>query len=143
MAADCRSRGGPRDRDVHPVHECALPLCAGARRPARRGGRGPGQRRARSDADDEEAPRVGSPVGRPIVEAAAAFGAGDRARAAQLLDPVMPLMTSIGGSDPQDDLFRQTYLRSLQAAGRYAYAAAYAARMTGAKTRTPLDRVLA
>jgi hypothetical protein len=64
-------------------------------------------------------------------------------RAAQLLDPVMPLMTSIGGSDAQDDLFRQTYLRSLQAAGRYADAAAYAARMTGGKSRTPLDRVLA
>ena len=99
--------------------------------------------RARSAADDEEARRVWAPVGRPIVEAAAAFGAGDRARAAQLLDPVMPLMTSIGGSDAQDDLFRQTYLRSLQAAGRYADAAAYAARMTGDKARTPLDRVLA
>ena len=99
--------------------------------------------RARSAADDEEARRVWTPVGRPVVEAAAAFGAGDRARAAQLLDPVMPLMTAIGGSDAQDDLFRQTYLRSLQAAGRYADAAAYAARMTGAKTRTPLDRVLA
>jgi hypothetical protein len=99
--------------------------------------------RARSAADDEEAWRVWAPVGRPIVEAAAAFGAGDRARAAQLLDPVMPLMTSIGGSDAQDDLFRQTYLRSLQAAGRYADAAAYAARMTGGKSRTPLDRVLA
>ena len=72
--------------------------------------------RARSDDDDEEARRVWGPVGRPVVEAAAAFGAGDRARAAQLLDPVMPLMTSIGGSDAQDDLFRQTYLRSLQAA---------------------------
>ena len=99
--------------------------------------------RARSAADDEEARRVWTPVGRPVVEAAAAFGAGDRARAAQLLDPVMPLMTAIGGSDAQDDLFRQTYLRSLQAAGRYVDAAAYAARMTGAKTRTPLDRVLA
>ena len=47
------------------------------------------------------------------------------ARAAALLDPVMPMMTAIGGSDAQDDLFRQTYLRSLQAAGRRADAAAY------------------
>ena len=78
-----------------------------------------------------------------MVEAAAAFGAGDRARAAALLDPVMPMMTAIGGSDAQDDLFRQTYLRSLQAAGRHADAAAYSARMTAGKARTPLDRALA
>jgi hypothetical protein len=74
--------------------------------------------RERSAADDEEGKRVWAPVGHAVVAAAAAFGAGDRARAAALLDPVMPLMTSIGGSDAQDDLFRQTYLRSLQAAGR-------------------------
>jgi hypothetical protein len=52
-------------------------------------------------------------------------------------------MTSIGGSDAQDDLFRQTYLRALQAAGRRAEAAAYAERMTAGKARTPLDRALA
>jgi O-acetyl-ADP-ribose deacetylase (regulator of RNase III) len=84
-----------------------------------------------------------APVGRAVVEAAAAFGAGERARAAALLDPVMPMMTWIGGSDAQDDLFRQTYLRSLQAAGRHADAAAYFERMTARKSRTPLDRVLA
>jgi hypothetical protein len=99
--------------------------------------------RARSAANDEEAQRVWTAAGRPIVEAAAAFGAGDRARAARLLDPVMPMMTSIGGSDAQDDLFRQTYLRSLQAAGRHADAAAYFERITAGKLRTPLDRALA
>src|SRR5215813_4377913 len=66
--------------------------------------------RARSSADDEEATRVWAPVGRAVIEAAAAFGAGERADAAALLDPVMPMMTAIGGSDAQDDLFRQTYL---------------------------------
>ena len=50
-------------------------------------------------------------MGCAVIEAAAAFGAGDGARAAALLDPIMPMMTSIGGSDAQDDLFRQTYLR--------------------------------
>jgi hypothetical protein len=65
------------------------------------------------------------------------------ARAAALLDPVMPLMTSVGGSDAQDDLFRQTYLRSLQAAGRRGDAAAYFARITDGKAPTPLDRALA
>lgn len=99
--------------------------------------------RARSAAGDEEAKRVWAPVGRAVIEAAAAFGAGDRARAAALLDPVMPMMTSIGGSDAQDDLFRQAYLRSLQAAGRHADAAAYFDRIMGEKSRTPLDRVLA
>ena len=99
--------------------------------------------RARSAADDEEAKRVWAPVGRPVIEAAAAFGAGDRARAAALLDPVMPMMTSIGGSDAQDDLFRQVYLRSLQAAGRHADAAAYFDCITAGKASTPLDRALA
>jgi tetratricopeptide (TPR) repeat protein len=99
--------------------------------------------RARSEANDEEAQRVWTPVGRPVVEAAAAFGSGDRARAAGLLDPVMPMMTSIGGSDAQDDLFRQTYLRSLQAGGRHADATAYFEHITAGKARTPLDRMLA
>ncbi|TMJ81483.1 MAG: hypothetical protein E6G76_25025 [Alphaproteobacteria bacterium] len=99
--------------------------------------------RARSAADDEEAKRVWAPVGGAVIEAAAAFGAGDRARAAALLDPVMPVMTSIGGSDAQDDLFRQAYLRSLQAAGRHADAAAYFDRITAGKASTPLDRALA
>ena len=98
---------------------------------------------ARSAADDEEAKRVWAPVGRAVIEGAAAFGAGDRARAAALLDPVMPMMTSIGGSDAQDDLFRQTYLRSLQAAGRHVEAAAYFDAITADKSRTPLDRALA
>jgi tetratricopeptide (TPR) repeat protein len=99
--------------------------------------------RARSAADDEEAKRVWAPVGRAVIGAAAAFGAGDRARAAALLDPVMPMMTSIGGSDAQDDLFRQTYLRSLQGAGRHVEAAAYFEAITAGKSRTPLDRALA
>jgi len=78
-----------------------------------------------------------------VIEAAAAFGGGDRARAAALLDPVMPMMTSIGGSDAQDDLFRQTYLRSLQAAGRRADAAPYFEAITANKFRTALDGALA
>ena len=98
---------------------------------------------ARSEEKDEEARRVWAPVGRTVVEAAAAFGLGERARAAALLDPVMAQMTAIGGSDAQDDLFRQTYLRSLQAAGRHADASAYFAAITAGKTPTPLDRALA
>ena len=55
----------------------------------------------------------------------------------------MPMMTSVGGSDAQDDLFRQTYLRSLQAAGRRAEAATYFERITAGKSRTRLDHALA
>jgi hypothetical protein len=55
----------------------------------------------------------------------------------------MPLITSIGGSDAQDDLFRQAYLRGLQAAGREVEAAAYFKAMTVNKCPTPLDRMLA
>jgi len=99
--------------------------------------------RARSAANDEEAKRVWAPVGRAVVEAAAAFGFGDRAAAAALLDPVMPAMPAIGGSDAQVDLFRQAYLRSLQAAGRRTDAAAYDECITAGKVRTPLDRALA
>jgi tetratricopeptide (TPR) repeat protein len=97
----------------------------------------------RSEARDDEAKRVWATVGCAMVDAAAEFGAGHRARAAELLDPVMSLMTSIGGSDAQDDLFRQTYLRSMQAAGRRSDAAAYFDRITTGKARTPLDGVLA
>ena len=96
----------------------------------------------RARTDDDEARRVWAPVGRAVVEAAAAFGSGERARSAQLFDPVMPQMTSIGGSDAQDDLFRQAYLRGLQAAGRKADAAAYFNAIFDGKSRTPLDRAL-
>src|SRR5262249_62285818 len=93
--------------------------------------------------EGEAATRVWARVGRAVIEAAAASGAGERGDAAALLDPVMPMMTAIGGSDAQDDLFRQTYLRSLQAAGRRTDAAAYFKRMTADKSLTPLDRALA
>ena len=43
----------------------------------------------------------------------------------------------------QDDLFRQAYLRSLQAARREAEATAYFKTMTANKHRTRLDRLLA
>ena len=99
--------------------------------------------RLRSRADDAEARRVWAPAGCAIVEAAACFGRGDRAGAAEILEPAMPVMTTIGGSDAQDDLFRQTYLRSLQASGRRADAGEYFKRISGNKRLTPLDHALA
>lgn len=99
-----------------------------------------GERASRAD---DEARRVWQPTGRPLIEAVVAFARGDRAGAAAQFEPVMPAMTTIGGSDAQDDLFRQTFLRSLQAAGRTADAREYFDRISGEKRRTPLDHALA
>ncbi len=98
------------------------------------------ERAAQSDA---EGTRVWAATGRAVVESIARFGSGDRAGAAASLGPVIPALTTIGGSDAQNDLFRQTYLRSLQAAGRQADAQEYFTRISGEKTRTPLDHALA
>lgn len=88
---------------------------------------------------DEEARRVWAPSGAPIVEACAHFGAGDAASALKFLEPAMPGMMQIGGSDAQDDLFRQTFFSALARTGRKAEAAAYLNRVLGNKKRSPLD----
>lgn len=99
--------------------------------------------RERSLRDDEEGRRVWAGAGRAIVEATAEFARGSARRAAELLDPAMSDMTRIGGSDAQDDLFRQMYVRTLQRSGRRADATAYFERIIGDKILTPLDRALA
>jgi tetratricopeptide repeat protein len=65
-----------------------------------------------------EAQRSWAGAGRALVEAAAAFGAGDAARCAEMLDPVIAQVTVGGGSDAQCDLFRQTYVLALAGSGR-------------------------
>jgi hypothetical protein len=77
-----------------------------------------------------------------VVEASIAHGAGDRRTAAELLDPVMPAMTAVGGSDAQDDLFRLAYLTALVGAARHDDARRYWDLMTAFKTPSPLDRHL-
>jgi hypothetical protein len=74
-----------------------------------------GERAAESGA---EAQRSWAGAGRALVEGAAAFGAGDVAGCARLLDPVIGEITVGGGSDAQCDLFRQTYVLALGASGR-------------------------
>jgi hypothetical protein len=93
--------------------------------------------------DAEDAQRAWSRVGKALVEASAAFGAGDVREAAVLLDAILPEVTIGGGSDAQCDLFRLTHFRALAAAGRKAEARAALERMLGAKLRSPLDRHLA
>ncbi|MEW6269693.1 MAG: tetratricopeptide repeat protein [Thermodesulfobacteriota bacterium] len=57
-------------------------------------------------------------VGLPLVTACAAFAAGEAARCVVLLEPVLPEIACVGGSDAQNDLFRQTYLVALLDCGR-------------------------
>jgi tetratricopeptide (TPR) repeat protein len=98
---------------------------------------------ARRAADtDAEARRVWAPVGADVVDAAAALGAGNAVAAAIAFDRAMPLMTSIGGSDAQDDLFRFAYLDSLQRAGRGADAARLLRERLQHKPASPLERQL-
>jgi hypothetical protein len=95
------------------------------------------ERAARNDA---EAHRSWASVGRALIRACAAYARGEAARAADLLDPVMPNVTVVGGSDAQVDLFRQTYFRSLLDCGRKSEARAYWVAQTSGKTLSPLDR---
>lgn len=94
---------------------------------------------SRAAGADEEARRVWAVAGRQVVQASAAFGAGDEPSAVEWLEPVMPDMTRIGGSDAQNDLFRQMYYVSLARSGRSADARAYFERFNRGKRPTPLD----
>lgn len=96
----------------------------------------------RAAASDDEAVRVWRPVGQPVVEAMAAAGRGDVVQAAVLLAPVVDVLPSIGGSDAQNDLFRQSHVVCLKAAGRTAEGRHAFERLTATKRRTPLDEVL-
>ncbi len=93
----------------------------------------------RTERDDAEARRVWQPIGRPVVNACIAHARGQFDVAAATLDPVVPTMTAVGGSDAQDDLFRIAYLTALQGAGRTADAQRYWSAMTSFKTVSPLD----
>lgn len=90
------------------------------------------------------AQRLDDPVwratGQAVVLASVAFGEERWADAATLLDPVMPRITTIGGSDAQDDLFRQMYGVALAKGGRAADARSWfdANGLPGRKP-TPLD----
>jgi len=68
------------------------------------------------------AARVFRDVGLPLVNACVAFAAGEAARCTVLLEPILPEIACVGGSDAQNDLFRQTYVVALLDAGRQAEA---------------------
>ena len=97
---------------------------------------------ARAADDDAEAVQVWQPVGRHVVNAAAALGAGDAHAAAASFDAAMPAITRIGGSDAQDDLFRFAYIDSLKRADRRADAAAFLNERLARKRASPLETQL-
>ncbi|MDG2304782.1 MAG: hypothetical protein P8R42_09020 [Candidatus Binatia bacterium] len=95
-------------------------------------------RRAR-DATSGERRRVWDDAGLALVDACAAFAQGDSVRSATLLEPVVEGIGCVGGSDAQDDLFRQTFLSSLIRAGRRESANAVLARILDGRPPSPLE----
>jgi tetratricopeptide (TPR) repeat protein len=95
--------------------------------------------RRRTDAGDAEAVRVWRPIGQPVVDACVACGLGEPVLAAERFDGVIAAMPAIGGSDAQDDVFRQAYLHALTEARRRADAAAYWSTMTAYKKLSALE----
>jgi len=98
--------------------------------------------RGRAEYDDQEAREVWQRSGVAVVEAAAASGLGNYRHAAEVLEPAIPDLTRIGGSDAQDDLFRMAYFVALARAGRKADATAYFRHMNEGKPQTTFDRKL-
>ncbi len=72
-------------------------------------------------------------VGRAVVEAIAAFAAGDFGRAADLLLPVRYDIWRMGGSHAQRDLFAQTLIAAAMAAERWPLARALLAERVALK----------
>lgn len=95
---------------------------------------------ARADHDDEESRHSWAGAGRAIVRAGALHGAGRNAECAETLEAILPDLTRVGGSDAQDDLFRQMYFNALAAGGRKSEARAYWEKFSGTRLPTPLDR---
>jgi hypothetical protein len=79
-------------------------------------------------------------IGLPLVQGVVAAAAGDHARAATLLEPLLPDMPCAGGSDAQNDLFRQTCLAAWLATGRRAAARAFLAQRIGDRSALPLEQ---
>jgi hypothetical protein len=94
---------------------------------------------AESRRDACDARRAWSRAGKALVDAAAAFGAGDVRECAVLLEPIRDELTVGGGSDAQCDLFRLTLFRSLAACGRRDEARRVLERTLAGKAPTPLD----
>lgn len=94
---------------------------------------------ARAELDDALGREVWAAVGAPFVQACAEFGAGQTAVGANRLEPLLHELPKVGGSDAQDDLFRQATIAGLRDAGRTQDAHAVYDRSYGHKWRTAYD----
>lgn len=94
----------------------------------------------RAEADDLEAREVWAPIGVRLVQACAAFGAGRQKEGVDWLEPVADFIPRVGGSDAQDDLFRQALIAGLVAAGRPSEAQGAWKSYYGTKPLTDYDR---
>jgi len=86
------------------------------------------------------AARVFRDVGVPLVTACAAFAAGEPGRCSVLLEPILPELACAGGSDAQNDLFRQTYVVGLLDCGRQTEARRRLNTRLAGHTPTPVEQ---
>ena len=83
--------------------------------------------------------RMTREVGRPLVRAFAAFGAGDYATAVTLLTQVRPVAHRFGGSHAQRDIIALTLLEAALRAGESRLARSLAAERTDLKPASPFN----
>lgn len=81
--------------------------------------------------------------GLSLMRGVAALADGDAARGVALLEPVMPRIAAVGGSDAQNDLFRLAFVRGLADAGRAGDAAAAMAKRLSGRSATPFEASVA
>jgi len=79
-------------------------------------------------------------VGLPVARAIAAFGRGDYATAAALLQPIRSIAPRFGGSHAQRDLIDLTLIEAARRAGQSGLVAALAAERLALKPDNPLNR---
>lgn len=91
-------------------------------------------------AGDRPPARIWRRLGLPLLHGVVAAATGDHARAATLLEPLLDEMPRAGGSDAQNDLFRQTCLVAWLATGRRSAARAFLERRTQGRPVLPLER---
>lgn len=96
----------------------------------------------RAHQQDHEARHIWAPVGADFVAACAALGAGNPTQALELLDPISQDIPRVGGSDAQDDLFRQAHITALRQSGQASQARQTWNHYYPNKNRTPYDHKL-
>ena len=83
--------------------------------------------------------RVWNEIGMPLLSACKELASCNYAAAAALFEPIIDNVVMVGGSDAQDDLFRQAYLGSLIKSGRKFEALAYLDKISTSEKPTPLE----